>query len=134
LNVSASDLNERYGRTVNRRRRNLIFAIGFGAAIVIVFAAWAVWGGLFVPGASIDTEDVGNSRVSANQILVRWEISENPGTRAECAVQALDQNFGIVGWKIVTVPPSQQSSRTLSTIVRTAQPAVSGLIYLCWPT
>lgn len=132
--MSASDLNERYGRTVNRRRRNLIFAIGFGAAIVIVFAAWAVWGGLFVPGASIDTEDVGNSRVSANQILVRWEISENPGTRAECAVQALDQNFGIVGWKIVTVPPSQQSSRTLSTIVRTAQPAVSGLIYLCWPT
>jgi Domain of unknown function (DUF4307) len=134
LNVSASDLNARYGRTVNRRRRNLIIAVGFGAAIVVVFTAWAVWGGLFVPGASIDTEPVGNSRVSATQILVRWEISENPGTHAKCAVQALDQNFGIVGWKIITVPPSSQSSRTLSTVVRTAQPAFSGLIYLCWPT
>jgi hypothetical protein len=134
LNVSASDLNARYGRTVNRRRRNWVFAIGFGGAIVIVFAAWAIWGGLFVPSASIDTEPVGNSRVSANQILVRWEISENPGTRAKCAVQALDQNFGIVGWKIITIPPSSQSSRTLSTVVRTAQPAFSGLIYLCWPT
>jgi hypothetical protein len=134
LNVSASDLNARYGRTVNRRRRNLVIAIGFGAAIVIVFAAWAVWGGLFVPGASIDTEPVGNSLVSANQMKVTWEISENPGTHAKCAVQALDKNFGIVGWKILTVPPSSQGSRTLSTIVRTAQPAVSGLIYLCWPT
>ncbi|HEX3680041.1 MAG TPA: DUF4307 domain-containing protein [Galbitalea sp.] len=132
--MSASDLNARYGRTVNRRRRNWVFAIGFGGAIVIVFAAWAIWGGLFVPSASIDTEPVGNSRVSANQILVRWEISENPGTRAKCAVQALDQNFGIVGWKIITIPPSSQSSRTLSTVVRTAQPAFSGLIYLCWPT
>jgi Domain of unknown function (DUF4307) len=134
LNVSASDLNARYGRTVNRRRRNLVIAVGFGTIIVVVFALWAIWGGLFVPGASIDTEDVGNSRVSANQILVRWEISENPGTHAKCAIQALDQNFGIVGWKIITIPPSAASSRTLSTIVRTAQPAVSGLIYLCWPT
>ncbi|MEJ1229517.1 MAG: DUF4307 domain-containing protein [Galbitalea sp.] len=132
--MSASDLNARYGRTTTRRRRNLIFAIGFGGAIVVVFAAWAIWAGLFVPGASVESTDVGNSRVSANQILVRWEISEDPGTRSKCAVQALDSNFGIVGWKIVTIPPSTQRSRTLSTVVRTAQPAVSGLIYLCWPS
>jgi hypothetical protein len=132
--VSVSDLNARYGRTPNRRRRNIIFAVGFGAAIVVVFAAWTIWAGLFVPGASIDTEDVGNVRVSANQVLVKWEISEDPGTKAKCAVQALDTNFGVVGWKILTVPPSSARDRTLSTIVRTAQPAYSGLIYLCWPS
>lgn len=132
--MSTTDLNARYGRTTGRRRRNLLFAIGFGGAILIVFAAWAIWGGLFVPGATIDTEDVGNVRVSSNQILVKWEISEAPGTKAKCAVQALDANFGIVGWKILKVPASTEQSRTLSTIVRTAQPAVSGLLYLCWPT
>jgi hypothetical protein len=132
--VSASDLNARYGRTVNRRRRNTIFALGFGGAIIIVFAAWAIWGGLFVPGASIDTEPVGNVALSSNQMQVKWEISETPGTHAKCAVQALDENFGVVGWKIVDIPPSSADSRTLSTVVRTAQPAVSGLIYLCWPT
>ena len=132
--MTVSDLNARYGRTVNRRRRNIIFAIGFGGAIVVVFGAWAIWAGLFVPGASVDTEDVGNVRVSSNQILVKWEISEDPGTKAKCAVQALDANFGVVGWKILTVPPSAARDRTLSTIVRTAQPAVSGLIYLCWPS
>jgi hypothetical protein len=134
MDVTVSDLNARYGRTVNRRRRNIIFAIGFGTAIAIVFAAWTIWAGFFVPGASVDTEPVGNSRVSANQILVKWELSENPGTHAKCAVQALDVNFGVVGWKILTVPPSSARDRTLSTIVRTAQPAYSGLIYLCWPT
>ena len=132
--MSVTDLNARYGRTVNRRRRNLVIAIGFGGAILIVFAAWAIWGGLFVPGATIDTEPVGNVAVSSNQMEVKWQISEAPGTHAKCAVQALDANFGIVGWKIVTIPPSTEGTRNYSTIVRTAQPAVSGLIYLCWPT
>ena len=54
--MSASDLNARYGRTANRRRRNIIFAIVFGGAIVVVFAAWAIWVGLFQPTASIDFE------------------------------------------------------------------------------
>ncbi len=132
--MSASDLNARYGRTVNRRRRNIIFAIGFGGAIVIVFAFWAIWAGLFVPGASIDTEPIGNVAISSNQMQVKWQLSEAPGTHAKCAVQALDENFGIVGWKIITIPPSSSDTRNLSTVVRTAQPAVSGLIYLCWPT
>jgi Domain of unknown function (DUF4307) len=132
--VSVTDLNARYGRTVNRKRRNLIIAIGFGGAILIVFAAWTIWGGLFVPGATIDTEPVGNVLVSSNQMEVTWQISEAPGTHAKCAVQALDANFGIVGWKILTIPPSTEGTRNYSTIVRTAQPAVSGLIYLCWPT
>ena len=132
--MSASDLNARYGRTVNRRRRNIIIAIGFGGAIVVVFAAWTIWAGLFVPTASIDTEPIGNVRVSSNQMQVTWQLSEAPGTHAKCAVQALDENFGIVGWKIITIPPSTSDTRNLSTVVRTAQPAVSGLIYLCWPT
>jgi hypothetical protein len=132
--VSESIIAERYGRTKRRSRRTLIYAIAFGGAIVVVFAAWTIWAGFFVPGASIDTEDVGNVAVNSQAIKVKWEISENPGQHAKCAIQALDHNFGIVGWKVVTVPPSSARDRTLSTIVRTSQPAYSGLIYLCWPT
>jgi hypothetical protein len=132
LNVSASDLNARYGRTTNRRRRNLILAISFGGAIAIVFAAWAIWVGLFQPSASIEFTDVGNTAVSANKISVKWELSVNSGAKTECAIQALDQNFGIVGWKIVTLAPSATRSRTFTRVVQTAQPAVSGNIYQCW--
>jgi hypothetical protein len=132
LYVSASDLNARYGRTSNRRRRNIIFAIIFGGAILIVFAAWAIWVGLFQPTASIDFDSTGQSSVTASELKVNWQVSVNPGTTTECAIQALDQNFGIVGWKIVVLGPSSLSTRRVSTIVRTAQPAVSGNVYQCW--
>ena len=39
--MSASDLNARYGRTANRRRRKLVVAVTFGGAIAVVFAAYA---------------------------------------------------------------------------------------------
>jgi hypothetical protein len=132
LDVSASDLNARYGRTANRRRRNIIFAIAFGGAIVIVFGAWAIWVGLFQPTASIDFDSTGQSAVSSNELKVTWQLSVDPGTPAACAIQALDVNFGIVGWKIVSLPASSDRSRSLSTVVRTAQHAVEGNIYQCW--
>ena len=130
--MSASDLNARYGRTANRRRRNVIVASAFGGAIVVVFAAWAIWVGLFQPTAAVEYVDVGNVAVASNEIQVRWEVSVDTGRATECAIQALDQNFGIVGWKIVTLPASATRSRTLTTVVRTAQPAVSGNVYQCW--
>ncbi|NEM90662.1 DUF4307 domain-containing protein [Galbitalea soli] len=130
--MSATDLDQRYGRTKGHSRRTRFWAIGTAAVIVLVFGAWAVWAGLFQPTASIESTDVGNSAVSADQILVRWELSTDPGRTARCAVQALNQDFGIVGWKIVDVPPATVRSRTLSTVVRTTEPAVSGLIYRCW--
>jgi hypothetical protein len=132
LYVSASDLAERYGRTKRDNRRTRIWAIGLAVAIAAVFAAWAIWAGLFQPTASIEATDVGNSRVSDTAIQVRWELSVNPGTSAKCAVQALNSDFGIVGWKIVSIPPSDARSRTLSEVVRTAEPSLSGLIYRCW--
>ena len=130
--MSASDLNARYGRTTNRRRRNLVFAVAFGGGIIIVFAAWAIWVGLFQPTASIEFDSTGQSRVSATQLRVTWQLSVEPGTQARCAVQALDQNFGIVGWKIVSVPASSLQSRRLATVVRVAQPSVEGNVYQCW--
>ena len=130
--MSASDLNARYGRTSNRRRRTIIFAIIFGGAILIVFAAWAIWVGLFQPTASIDFDSTGQSSVASNELKVNWQVSVKPGTVTECAIQALDTNFGIVGWKIVVLGPSALSSRRVSTVVRTAQPAVEGNVYQCW--
>jgi hypothetical protein len=130
--VTASDLNARYGRTASRRRRNIIGIISLGLFMVVTFTVWAIWSGLFRPTTAVEYVSVGQSRVSSNQLKVTYEISVNTGSPTKCAIQALDQNFGIVGWRIVSIPASSVRSRTFSSIVRTAQPAVSGLIYQCW--
>ncbi|MFL0712076.1 MAG: hypothetical protein ACJLS2_04955 [Microcella pacifica] len=36
---------------------------------------------------------------------MQWEVSAPPGTAVECALQALNSSFGIVGWTIVEIPP-----------------------------
>ena len=132
--MSANELAERYGRTPRNARRTKIWAFVFGGAIVVVFAAWAIWAGLFQPTAAIETTAVGNIRVSDTAIRVKWELSVDPGRSTSCAVQALNSDFAIVGWKIIQVPPSESRSRTLSQVVRTSEPALSGLIYRCWLT
>jgi hypothetical protein len=49
-----------------------------------------------------------------------------------CAVHALNASYGIVGWVVVDVPPSEQWTRVFDTTLRTSEFAVTGLLYECW--
>jgi hypothetical protein len=49
-----------------------------------------------------------------------------------CAVEALDEKFGVVGWKLVELPASTERIRHLEARVRITQPATTGLIHSCW--
>lgn len=126
-------LDARYGRTRSRARRNRFIAIGVGIVIVVVFGAWALWGGPFASGSGIEEEDSGYVVESDSLVQVRYQLTTTADTAVKCAVQALDLDFGIVGWRIIEVPPSSERTRVLRSEVRTSQRAVSGLIYRCWP-
>ncbi|CAN5314066.1 hypothetical protein BH11ACT2_BH11ACT2_20910 [soil metagenome] len=126
-------LDERYGRTRGSARRNRVIAIAVGAIIVLVFGAWALWAGPLASGSDIEVEDSGNVVESDSLVQVRYQLTTPADTAVKCAVQALDLSFGIVGWKIVSVPASSERTRVLHSEVRTSQRAVSGLIYRCWP-
>ncbi len=126
-------LDERYGRTRTSTRRNRVIAIGVAIVIIVVFGAWALWAGPLASGSGIEEEDSGYVVESDSLVDVRYQLTTTPDTAVSCAVQALDLNFGIVGWKIVNIPPSTDRIRVLHTEVRTSQRAVSGLIYRCWP-
>jgi Domain of unknown function (DUF4307) len=125
-------LDERYGRTRTRIRRNRVIALAVGLVILAVFTAWVLWAGPLASGANIEEEDSGYVVTSDSLVQVRYQLSTAPNTPVKCAVQALDINFGIVGWRIVDVPASSESTRVLRTEVHTSQRAVSGLIYRCW--
>ncbi|MCY7412258.1 MAG: DUF4307 domain-containing protein [Salinibacterium sp.] len=132
--AAVTNLDERYGRSPRISRRNRLVGIVTAAAFALVFGAWLLWAGLLQSPAQLEVRDTGFLILDDRAISVRWEVSTNPGTEVMCAVQALNSSFGIVGWTILEIPPSDQRTRVLTDTLRTSELAVTGLIYRCWLT
>ncbi len=104
------------------------------AGVAAVVVAWVVWAGLLGPGASLGSRDLGYSLVGDTAIEVRYEVTVDAGSTVSCALQALNETFAIVGWKVVPIPASDEGTRQFRETLRTSEPAVTGLIYRCWLT
>ncbi|HWH98381.1 MAG TPA: DUF4307 domain-containing protein [Pseudolysinimonas sp.] len=125
---------ERYGRTPGDRRRRVTVAIIAAAGVLLVVIAWVVWVGLFSPASGLETRDTGYVTRDDSSVDIRFEVTTEPGTPVSCALQALNGQFGIVGWKIVDLAPGDDRTRAFVENVRVTEPAVTGLIYRCWLT
>lgn len=125
-------LDARYGRTRGRRIRTRTVAIVAGGGVLLVAVAWVLWVGLFGATSSIETQDVGFTVVDPHTIDVRSQLSTDPGTKVSCSIEALNEKFAIVGWKVVELPAASVRNRVFTERVRTSEPAVSGSIGSCW--
>ncbi|MGV8970385.1 MAG: DUF4307 domain-containing protein [Microbacteriaceae bacterium] len=132
--VPPSALDERYGRTPRTANRTRAIFIATAAAFVVVFAAWLVWGGLLGAPAQLQVQDTGYTIVDEQLVEVRFSVTAEPNTPISCAVQALNSSFGIIGWRLVDLPVTEQRTRSFSEEVRTTEQAVTGLVYRCWLT
>jgi hypothetical protein len=132
--AGADAIEARYGRTPDRRRRTRLLAIVAGIGVVAVVVAWVVWAGLLGPDASLGSRDLGYALIGDDAVEVRYEVTVDAGRTASCALQALNDTFAIVGWKVVDLPASDQGTRQFRETLRTSEPAVTGLIYRCWLT
>jgi hypothetical protein len=130
---SNSDLlSSRYGHTPRSGRQQRIWAITGVAGVAIVLIAWLWWAGLAQPTAQFETRDLGYELISDQEVIVKFEVSAPPGTQVNCAVQALNASYGIVGWQVLEIPASDQRTRVFNQPVRTSEQAVTGLLYQCW--
>lgn len=100
--------------------------------MVIVFGAWVIFAGLDGTSATISTDDAGYTITSDRVATVTSEVSVDPGTKVDCAVEVLNEGYTVVGWKVIHLPPSTQSSNTYTTTVNTMNRGVTGLIDKCW--
>ncbi|MEO5921606.1 MAG: DUF4307 domain-containing protein [Pseudolysinimonas sp.] len=132
--MSTDSLEARYGRGAEQRRRTRLLAMIAGVGVAVVVVAWVAWVGLFGANASLGSHDLGYSLIGDNAVEVRYEVTADAMTPVSCAVQALNDSFAVVGWKIVVIPPSEQPTRQFRETLRTSEPAVTGLIYRCWLT
>lgn len=129
-----ADLDERYGRAPRDKRRIRRWAIAAACAFTLVIGAWLVWGGVIDGLDTVDGQNIGHTVLSDSEVEVTWQLTIQPGQATSCALQALNDSFGIVGWKVVDLPASSQRTRSLTDIVRTSEQSVTGLIYRCWRT
>ena len=125
-------LDARYGRRPPLSRRARWAAIGSAAVLLLAGSIWFVAGSL--GGAAIETNDVGHHVNDQYSVTVSFALSVPPGSATSCALQAQNDQHGIIGWKIVDIPASDHFSRSFTETVRTAERAFTGLIYRCWLT
>jgi len=127
-------IEERYGRTPAKRRKDRTIFIVVGAAFAAVLVGWVVWAGLDQSGGTLETIDTGHKVVDARTVRVSFQLSAPVGSTASCALQAQNEAHGIVGWKVVELPASTQYTNSYTEVLRTSEQAVTGLIYRCWLT
>ncbi len=109
-------------------------AVIVGVAFVVVFAAWVIWAGLDGAKPTVDAQDTKHSIIDAHTVSVSFEVTMAPGTTASCAVQALNESFSIVGWKVVDIPAASTYTRAFTEVLRTSSQSNTGLVKGCWPT
>ena len=125
--TTALELDERYGRP---RRRALLWIIGIILAVAVV--AVAGWMTVSQSMNSVDADDLGYEVVDEHTVTVRFQVTGGQGKDVACALEALDEEFGIVGWKIVEIPASDEHLQQVSAAVPTVSEATTGLVNSCW--
>ncbi|PZQ89889.1 MAG: hypothetical protein DI534_09005 [Leifsonia xyli] len=130
--MTASDLDARYGRTPMRRVRKRVAAIAAGTLLVIAVVAWLIWTAPLRPAASIESRDLDSTALSASSVEVRWQLTAPAGAEVSCAVKAVSAKQALTGWRIIEVPASDQTNRTLTATLRTSEPSIGGAVSRCW--
>jgi hypothetical protein len=130
--AASVDLERRYGRTSDRRRRERWILGGAALAFAVVLVAWVVWAGLDGSRPQVQATDLGHRLIDDHSVEVTWRLSVPAGNETACVVQAYNEDFTIVGWKIVEIPASERPLRTFTETVRTALEPNTGLVSECW--
>ncbi len=122
-------LAERYGvkkRSTGTRRGQVIGGIAGLAAMIAV--TWWFSSSNFNP---VSYEVVSFQVVDDWRIGVEFEISAPVGTALSCDLQAMDQSFGVVGHKTVSLAAASEEVSRYAVELRTTAKAVTAVVEIC---
>ncbi|MGX5769796.1 DUF4307 domain-containing protein [Microbacterium trichothecenolyticum] len=130
--TTRAELDERYGRAAHPVRNRVFWAIVAASALAAV-AALAL---LTVSGSldDVGVDETGFVLVDDRTVTVSFQVTPPVGAGFACAVQALDEEFGIVGWRVVEYPASTTITRAFVETIPTVATATTGTVHSCWAT
>ena len=76
--------------------------------------------------------DLGFEVIDEHSVSLRFQVTAPAGADVMCAVEAQDEEFGVVGWKIVEIPASESHSQALTVSIPTVATATTSLVNTCW--
>lgn len=122
-------LDERYGRRRSPARRWLIAAgAAVAAGIVGILGWWTVQGAL----ATVDSDTTSFDVADAHSVTLGFQITAPPGTAVACALEAQDEEHGVVGWRVVEFAASDLPARAFREVIPTTALATTGFVNSCW--
>ena len=123
-------LDERYGRGRNGRRRTF----GWAAFGIVAVAATGLLAWFTVSNAAsdVDADLLGFTLVDEHTATVSFQITGHADREIACAIEALDESFATVGWKVEVYPPSGTQNQVHTVSVPTLGLATTGLVNTCW--
>ena len=124
-------LDERYGR---RRRGAPRWGIVVAIALGVIATALFGWMTIASTLDDVGADATGHQIIDDRTVVVNFQITAPIGRSVACALEAQDVEHGIVGWKIVEYPASDEHARAFQETIPTTARATTGLVNSCWVT
>lgn len=131
-----TSLVNRYGtpkRGLSKKARNIWLIVA--AVLSVSWVLWSVTGS----NTGINNRLLGYNVVDSTMTTVELTVTKDPDATARCAVKAMNSQYAVVGWNVLTIGPNgsdvgSEGGRTtvVRGEVRTDSLAVTGVVEECW--
>jgi hypothetical protein len=118
-------ISARYGRKAPSKRGIIVAS----SLLIGVFLVWAAW--VAITGNQPTAKTISYEVKANNQVTISFSLTKPKDSSVSCAVQALKQDYGIVGYTEVHYPAGSDYLTDTVTLT-TTEPAVTGLVDHCW--
>lgn len=120
-------LATRYGKKAKLSRSRWLWISVVGIVLMMV-------GVLFATIANynpVQSQDIGFSVKDSTQVVVDFEVTKPVDAIAVCSLEALNEQFGQVGYKTIEIGPQETSKVRLSVSINTTELATTALVDEC---
>lgn len=129
--ATAAKLQERYGTKNNNRNLRIIVAIA-----VLLGLALTVWIGFGTVQRAAQTVTSQTNGYSINPdtgaVTIKYQASAPQGADYACALEAQDEEHGVVGWLVVVHEGSDALENAHENTFPVIAPATTGFVNSCW--
>jgi hypothetical protein len=129
--MSNEYLANRYGKSPTKTRKQRVFWVSVGAALLVTFFAWSFAVNFAAP-AKLSATMQSFSVINEAQTQVTINVANPTNQDGYCTVNVLDSGFGVVGYKTLQVAGSLGGSPTIKAAINTTNLGVSATIDRCW--